>query len=362
MAKRVSIKDIAKRAGVSAGTVDRVLHNRGNVSSKARQLVENAMKDLKYKRNLIASSLAYNKIWRVAVLIPQPHKRSEGFWEQVNSGIRWASEVVHDYGVEVDAFRFDDSDASHFISQTHKIFEDNYHAVLVASVLYEETKHFFDLCVQHHLKYCQINTYIERNDDEFLFYLGQDSYHSGFLAAKLLDFGLEPGSTAMILHLERSIYNAAHLIEKEKGFEDYFKSHTDINTAKAIFYQIHQKVDFEKFITYQLRSYPDLKGIFVTTARVHHLVPILEKLGRTDIKLVGFDLTPKNLEYLQSEKIDFLINQNPIKQGYMGVLNIMNYLVLKQSLSQIQHLPLDIVVKENVQYYIEQKEKLYLPV
>ncbi|MDD4536822.1 MAG: LacI family DNA-binding transcriptional regulator, partial [Petrimonas sp.] len=40
MKKRIRIKDIAAQAGVSSGTVDRILHNRGNVSDKARIAVE----------------------------------------------------------------------------------------------------------------------------------------------------------------------------------------------------------------------------------------------------------------------------------------------------------------------------------
>ena len=40
MARQVKIKDIAQMAGVSVGTVDRVLHNRGNVSAKSLKAVE----------------------------------------------------------------------------------------------------------------------------------------------------------------------------------------------------------------------------------------------------------------------------------------------------------------------------------
>ena len=42
MAKKIRIKDIADIAGVSAGTVDRVLHNRGHVAEDKRIKIEAA--------------------------------------------------------------------------------------------------------------------------------------------------------------------------------------------------------------------------------------------------------------------------------------------------------------------------------
>ncbi|HQB28933.1 MAG TPA: LacI family DNA-binding transcriptional regulator, partial [Paludibacter sp.] len=50
--KRIRIKDIAKLAGVSAGTVDRVVHNRGNVSAKSREAVEKVLKEVNYRPNI----------------------------------------------------------------------------------------------------------------------------------------------------------------------------------------------------------------------------------------------------------------------------------------------------------------------
>ncbi len=61
MAEKIRIKDIAERAGVSVGTVDRVLHDRPNVSKPARKKVEQALKEMNYQPNMYASALAYNK-------------------------------------------------------------------------------------------------------------------------------------------------------------------------------------------------------------------------------------------------------------------------------------------------------------
>ena len=46
MAEKIRIKDIAELSGVSVGTVDRILHNRPNVSKAAREKVEKVLKEI----------------------------------------------------------------------------------------------------------------------------------------------------------------------------------------------------------------------------------------------------------------------------------------------------------------------------
>jgi len=55
--KNIRIKDIAQLAGVSVGTVDRVLHNRGRVSEEALKKVLSVLDQIEYKPNLIARTL-----------------------------------------------------------------------------------------------------------------------------------------------------------------------------------------------------------------------------------------------------------------------------------------------------------------
>ena len=45
--EKIRIKDIAERAGVSVGTVDRVLHKRPNVSPKALEKVNKALEEMR---------------------------------------------------------------------------------------------------------------------------------------------------------------------------------------------------------------------------------------------------------------------------------------------------------------------------
>lgn len=96
---KIRIKDIAERAGVSVGTVDRVLHNRPNVSKPAREKVEKALKEMKYQPNVYASALAYNKSYTFYMLIPQ--HESEAYWEEIEQGAKKAIEVRRDFHIDV---------------------------------------------------------------------------------------------------------------------------------------------------------------------------------------------------------------------------------------------------------------------
>ena len=95
MAAKIRIKDIALRASVSVGTVDRVLHNRPNVSKVAREKVEQALKEMDYQPNMYASALAYNKSYTFYLLIPQ--HESEAYWEEIEEGAKRAIEIRRDF-------------------------------------------------------------------------------------------------------------------------------------------------------------------------------------------------------------------------------------------------------------------------
>lgn len=65
-----TIKDIAREAGVSHGTVSNVINGRGNVSVEKIQLVWQAAEKLGYKVNSKAQSLRQGKDRAIAVLLP----------------------------------------------------------------------------------------------------------------------------------------------------------------------------------------------------------------------------------------------------------------------------------------------------
>jgi LacI family transcriptional regulator len=66
------------------------------------------------------------------------------------------------------------------------------------------------------------------------------------------------------------------------------------------------------------------------------------------IRVIGYELLKQNLEYLNDGVIDFLIHQKPEEQGYMGIGHLYKKLVLKEPITDLHYMPLEIIVKENI--------------
>ena len=66
----VTIRDVAKRAGVGVGTVSRVLNDHPSVREPTRQKVLKAIAELDYSPNLLARRLSLGKTLNIAVVIP----------------------------------------------------------------------------------------------------------------------------------------------------------------------------------------------------------------------------------------------------------------------------------------------------
>jgi LacI family transcriptional regulator len=354
--ERIRIKDIAKLAGVSPGTVDRVIHNRGNVSEKAKQKVLGVMEKMGYEPNLLASTLALNRAVRLAIFLPDPEL--DIYWRQPLEGVEKAIRQVAHYGVVPEFYFFDSNSEQDFSNKGQAIIQTNPNGVLLAPLIFKEGKSFIDECIAHHIPIININT--EINSQGVLAYIGQDSFQSGVLAARLISFNLQGIGHVLILNMDNKLQDAKHLQDKEEGFRSYFDLHHSD--------QIHiYKLDIEDFnnrvyLLEKIKSLPispdELSGIFVTNSRVYKLMEFAGEIFEPSITIVGFDLIQPNIDYLNQNKISFLINQNSVQQGYLGVMSLARYLLQKRKLEYLQNLPLDIVVKENLNYYLKRAHEL----
>ncbi|PRY01034.1 LacI family transcriptional regulator [Pontibacter ummariensis] len=343
----IRIKDIAERANVSNGTVDRVLHNRGRVAEDVRQRVLKIAQQLNYKPNLLARALSSTKVFHIAVLAPDP--AIDNYWQAPKDGIKKAEEELIQYGLKITQINFDPFDASSFSKAADKVEVSSFDGLLIAPVFYRQSLAYFNKWKRQGIPFVLFNTHIP--DYEPLMYIGQDSYQSGFLAGKLLHYGYKDKATFMVVHVEEDVPNSSHLIHKEQGFVDYFTTQGLESVYNILRVNLQQKISQQLDLLF--KDTPKIKGIFVTNSKAHVIAEYLQQRELRHVNLVGYDLIERNLGYLNNDYISFLINQNPKGQGYWGIKSLADHLIFNKKNNPIKYLPLDIITKENLHYYVE---------
>ena len=349
----VRIKDIAKKAGVSTGTVDRVLHGRGKVSPEKERKVREAIALLEYKPNMMARSLAMKSGFHIAVIMPNYEKDS--FWRSQLNGIQKANKYIKDFGFSIQVLGFNDQKHGDLLKHREYLSTEKIDALLLAPTISDDADELLNLCDDLNIPYLLVNSNLIRENENYLGYIGQDSFQSGVLGAKLLSLMTGKKCSVGVFHMEKVVENSQHILQKQKGFLSFFKNKQDLKTEVVIdrIPASMSKKSLRKSVKDFLNNNPKTKGIFVTTSRIHYLVDVLNSLKIDDITIVGFDLIKENVMALEKYERMILINQNPELQAYNGLMSLFEYLLSKKTISLKQYLPLDVVTKENVSAYIE---------
>ncbi|MFV0441667.1 MAG: substrate-binding domain-containing protein [Lachnospirales bacterium] len=343
---KLTIKEIAKRAGVSTGTVDRVLHNRGRVSKKTAQLISNIIEESNFKLNLIASALAAKKSFQVACLLPH-FDDNNPFWESPYKGMLKAEEEMENFGITFANHTFNLFDTKSYITKVAEIISDKPDALVLAPTFAKESLNITPKLDKLGIPYMFINTDSEGHNN--ISFIGQDSFAGGYTAGRLMALCLRSGGDCAIMHIRPNSSNYSALAERTKGFEKYF-SDNNINN-KLLSYEIDDiaSTAINKQFENIFNNNENLKGVFVPSSRVSVLADNINNSILKNIDIIGFDTTPPNIASLRDNKVSFLISQKSFSQGYKSVIAMCNYLLYNIKPPKKMFSPILIVSKENVE-------------
>jgi LacI family transcriptional regulator len=347
---RVRIKDIAKIANVSTGTVDRVLHNRKGVSENTRELIQSILEEHDYQPDILAGTLASGKEYHFLVCMPEVVNVHE-FWKFPEMGVQKALSEMQHFGITVDFLRFDQHNKKDFENKTKSLLLSKYDGLLFAPVFSQKSFDFVKSWQESGKPCVQFNSRVEGAETDG--FIGQDAFQSGFLGGKLISYGLPAGKDVLIVNLSLREDNYQHILKRERGFRSFYEEHNErIRNLITLNLSGGSYESVEKELEKCFQSY-DIAGIFVTNSRVHLVAKFLANRGIMNIRLVGYDLIKESIEYLRREYIDFLISQSPEEQAYLGLKQLFNLVVLRKPIQNEIYLPIDILTKENIDYYLK---------
>ncbi len=347
----VKIAEIAKRANVSVGTVDRVIHNRGRVSKETEKKVKQIIEELNYKPNILARSLSLSKDFRFGVLMPKINADNY-YWEQAIKGINKAYDELRVHKVNVMYFHYEGYSEKSFKNISNKALNAHLDGLLIVPTIYKLADNEFVRKIPTNLPYVFFNSNIPSSN--YLSYIGQDSYQSGVMAGNLMKTIIKKPGTVAVLTMLHDDY---HINKRLKGFETVFESDHDNKIKIYGAMRTEDKQTFKLILHDIFRENKYLVGIFVTTALVYRVAEYFKEYSHKDfshknqIRIIGYDLTNKNVLYLKQGLIDFLIGQRPEMQGYHGIYSLYRSIILKENVEKQIMMPLDIITKENIEYY-----------
>ncbi len=348
--KNIRIVDIAKMAGVSIGTVDRVIHNRGRVSKEKLEKVKAVLDQVNYSPNIIARSLVSKKNYRLIALIPSFAQNE--YWMYVAQGITKAAEEARTYGVMVEQQYFNQYDRASFDNAIEKILSAEFDGIVIANFFSASVIKLSELLNDRGIPYVYIDANIAGQHP--LAYYGTNSYDSGAVAAQWMLERIDKQKDILITKIfyqQDEVSN--QVINREKGFLDHL--HETGFMGNIIYANL--KIDTPEYNVETLDNIfqghkEKLPGGAITfNSSCHILANYLKNRNINGIYLAGYDLIEKNRVLLREGVIKLLIGQRPESQGFLAIKALTNKIILDVEPEKINFMPIDLLIRENVDYY-----------
>ncbi len=348
MPKKIRIKDIARLAGVSAGTVDRVLHNRGNVSTKARQAVEAVLEKVDYKPNIHVSALSLKRTYKIVITTPIVSPGE--YWESIHHGFRYAKEAYSNLKLTTEVLTYNQYDIFSCREMFRQIAEMEMDALIIGPTFHNETYTLCEKMDERNIPYI----FVDSNNDGThpLAFFSSDHYMCGTLMAKLITSLIPVDSKIGILHALRVGNQSANsTILRKKGFMDYISKQEAAYQVLRIPFSVEEPKNNESYLSRFFSVHHDIPGVVVMNSRGNYVANYLHSNQIHDVKMVCLDLTTPNVEALKKGRIDFLIGQEPEYQGFRAMKTMLEHLIFNKPVKRENYVQLDILTRENIGFY-----------
>ncbi len=302
MRRRATVHDVARAAGVSLATVDRVLNGRAGVSPATTEKVETAIASLGFQRDLSASLLARARDLRVVFIIPDS---SNEFMAGLADAV--ARRAIEADRLQLHTIRLKALDA-HALAQSLADLDsrDCDCAVIVAS---EDASVLAAVDAATRRGVVVMTLVSDLPGSSRRHFIGIDNVAAGRTAASLMGrFCPQGGKVALIAG---SLHLRDHR-DRLEGFRTTIAAEFPAVTLVGPIEGHDERAETEALVTQLLNAHPDLAGIYNLGAGNAGLVAALQASHRSgSIRVIAHELTEPTRQGLKSGAIDVVLDQNP---------------------------------------------------
>ena len=348
--QKIRIKDIAEMAGVSAGTVDRVLHGRGKVSPAALKAVEQVLDKVNYNPNIYLSAISIRKHIKIAFVTP--HIKGSQFWEQIHNGFTKAINEYNMVDLTTEVFTYDQYDLYDCRTTYSKVLASKPDAVVIGPTFKDETIRLTQALDESGTPYAYVDSMVEGTNPMAFYSAKQDS--CGYLIAKLIHQTTPAdGEYALFQAMRVGDESANNTIQRKIGFMDFFHKHRLGDKVHRLNFSPLDGGYNDKALAAFFAAHPNVKGAAVLSSRGSIIAESLKRIGINNVNLTCLDLTADNIAAMMDGRLDFLVGQRPNLQGFLAVETLLKNLICGGRPEVENYMPLDIITRENIDFYKE---------
>ena len=320
---RVTMKEIAERAGVHQATVDKVVHNRVGVSDEVRAKVQAIIDELGYKPNPTGRVLQRQgkkyRIYAILVDVDALPYLKNGIEQGLKEWAGFDIEVTH----AVTGFQ----EAKRQSEYIDKAVLDKADGIILSPINADCVRRAIDRAVDAGIPVITTDSDIDGSRRTCC--VSIDSAKASRIAGRLLGQFLNgQGKIAIISSAIETENNNYYVRMREQGFTDFIRrEYPEIEIVSCIESFEDPQITYRK-TTELLKEQPELRGLYITCGGVAQVGRALIESGRADsIRVLCYEDYPEIVELIRQGVVDWTLGGEKAAQGSLPVKLIMDQLV-----------------------------------
>lgn len=325
---KVTLKQIADIAGVSRGTIDRVLHDRGGVNPQVQMHVLEVCEKLGYKPNVIGRQLAACRSEiKFGIVLPE----QSGFWGVVGEGIQSATRELESFSIKVLIREYVMRKDREVIACIDSLLSEGISGLIIAPTNGLDMQKKLNEVIEMGIPVVLVNTEIENVQP--LCYIGIDYGVNGSTAAGLMNLIADQRPMKLIIFT-----GSPNVLAHTRRVTSFLQELNRLNTPYDLVdtCTIYTSDDISSGAeSYQrccnmLRRHPETTAVFTAAGSVEASAMAIKDMGMIGrIRHIGFDLLPSSHPFLQDGSLTAVISQEAFRQGELPLQVLFNYVVNK---------------------------------
>ncbi len=302
--RRATVHDVAKAAGVSLATVDRVLNGRSGVRAATAEKVEEAIVRLGFSRDLNASLMARARDLKVVFFIPDG---SNEFMDSLAEAVARRSMLALSDRMHLSTRRIRALDAGSLAAGLDALDPRDCDCAVIVTSEEPEILAAVDSATRRGIAVMTLVSDLPGSARKH--FIGVDNVAAGRTAASLLGRFLPQGGKVAVI--AGSLHLRDHL-DRLHGFREVLAR--DFSALELIgpLEGHDERAETQALVAKLLTDHPDLAGIYNLGAGNMGLVTALEAVhNQTSPRVIAHELSASTRAGLVSGAIDVVLDQNP---------------------------------------------------